>query len=252
MQTETKPEEPTISDDETKKVNTKARLVSQRIAYKTVLAATVIGILTISSLWMFVVRPVDNPVNASALADPDVLRAEDNKDKGFESEGFRELYGLIDSKLVSLSGRIERGFESQQTHSSEVKRGLKLVTQSLQSIDEAITELGESSQELGRRINQATSRLDAIAKDVHALKTVRRKSTTKHKPRPVKLPPFHIDAIDRWDDVTYVAVSQAGQVAFLRPGEQQSGWTVPRIDRLLGQVDLKGPAGQSHSVSVQR
>ena len=252
MQTETKPEEPTISDDETEQVNTKARLVSQRIAYKTVLVAIVIGILTISSLWIFVVQRVDHPISTTALTDPEVQRAEDKKNDVFESERFRELYGIINSKLVSLSGRIERGFEAQQTHSSEVKRNFTLVAQSLQNIDEGITDLGESNLEMGRRINQATSRLDLIAKDVRALKTVQRKSVTKHKPPLVKVPPFHIDAIDRWDDVTYVAVSQAGQVAFLRLGEQQSGWTVTRIDHHLGQVDLKGPDGHTHSVSVQR
>ena len=54
------------------------------------------------------------------------------------------------------------------------------------------------------------------------------------------------------DAKTEVVISKAGQVAFLKPGEQQSGWTVTRIDHLTGQIDLKGPAGQVHSVSVQR
>jgi hypothetical protein len=68
-----------------------------------------------------------------------------------------------------------------------------------------------------------------IVKDVRALKVVKRKPTAKHKPRPVKTPPFHIDAIDVWDDMTYVAVSQKGHVSFLKTGEQQSGWTVMHI-----------------------
>lgn len=252
MPTETMSEEPTTLGGKTKQVETKVYPLSHLMAYKTVLVAVVIGILTISSLWIFVVRQVDHPVNTAALTDPDVHKAKGNKDDVFESERFQELYGIINSKLVSLSGRIERGFEAQQTHSSEVKRNFTLVTQSLKSIDEAITDLGESSLELGQRIDKTTSQLETIAKDVRVLKTARQKSVSNRKTPPVKVPPFHIDAIDMWDDVTYVAVSQAGQVAFLRLGEQQSGWTVTRIDRLMGQVDLKGPAGHIHSVSVQR
>jgi type I site-specific restriction endonuclease len=217
-----------------------------------VLAAVVIGILTISSLWVFVIWQADNPVNNIVVTDSDIQVLEDTKAKGFETERFENKYGIIDRKLVSLAGKIDRGFESQQTHNSEVKRDLTVMTESLQSIREAIAALGESSQALGRHISKATSRLDALVKDVRALKTVKRKSESRHKHRPVKQPPFQIDAIDIWDDLTYVAVSQVGQVAFLKSGEQQSGWTVTRIDHLTGQIDLKGPAGQVHTVSVQR
>ena len=112
--------------------------------------------------------------------------------------------------------------------------------------------MGESNQELGRRIGDAVSRLDTLIKEVRALKAVKRKATNRLKPRSVQATPFQIDAIDVWDDVTFVAVSQAGRVAFLKTGEQQSGWTVIHIDRLKRQVDFKGPAGQAHSVSLQR
>jgi hypothetical protein len=252
MATETQTEETVILDDETNPEIVGAQPVSHRVAYKTVLAAVVIGILTISSLWVVVIQQADNPANATVVTDPDNQVHEDTAAKSFKIEPLEDQYGIIDRKLVSLTGRIDRGFESQQTHNSQVKRDLTVMTESLQSIREAIAALGDSSQALGRHISKATSRLDALVKDVRALKNVKRKSESRHKPRPVKQPPFQIDAIDIWDDLTYVAVSQVGQVAFLKPGEQQSGWTVTRIDQLTGQVDLKGPAGQVHSVSVQR
>ncbi|MCP4454353.1 MAG: hypothetical protein GY809_23080, partial [Planctomycetes bacterium] len=122
----------------------------------------------------------------------------------------------------------------------------------IQTIKTAIADLGKSNKELGRRISETTSQLDTLAKEVRALKVVKRKPTVKHKPRPVKTPPFHIDAIDVWDDVTYVSVSQSGRVAFLNVGEQQSGWTITRIDRLKGQVDFQEPGGQIHSISLPR
>ena len=126
------------------------------------------------------------------------------------------------------------------------------MAENIQTIKSAIADLGETNQALGRRISEATSRLDTLTKEVRAFKVVKRKPTAKHKPRPVQTPPFQLDAIDVWDDATYVAISQAGRVAFLKVGEQQSGWTVTHIDRLKGQVDFQGPAGQVHSVSLQR
>ncbi len=252
MATETQPDEPVISDDETNPEIVGAQPVSHRVAYKTVLVAVVIGILTINSLWVFVVRQADNPANATVVTDPDNQVHGEATAKSSRIEPLEDQYGTIDRKLVSLTGRIDRGFDSQQTHNSEMKRDHTVMTESLQSLREAIVALGESSQELSRRTSKTNSRLDALVKDVRVLKAVKRKSEARHKPRPVKQPPFQIDAIDIWDDLTYVAVSQVGQVAFMKPGEQQSGWTVTRIDHLTGQVDLKGPTGQVHSVSVQR
>ncbi len=252
MATETQPEDPVISDDETNPEIVGAQPVSRRVAYKTVLVAVVIGILTVSSLWVFVIRQADNPANATVLTDPDNKVHETTAARGSRIEPLEDQYGIIDRKLVSLTGRIDRGIESQKTHNSEVKRNLTVMTESLHSTKEVIAALGESSRELNRRTSKTNSRLDTLVKDVRTLKTVKRKSETRHKPRPIKHPPFQIDAIDIWDDLTYVAISQAGQVAFLKSGEQQSGWTVTHIDNLTGQIDLKGPVGQIHSVSVQR
>ena len=252
MTTETQPEHPVLSDDETNQEKVGARPTPHRVAYKTVLAAVVIGILTISALWVFVIRQEENPANATVVTEPGIQVHEDTAAKETDVARIKDEYGVIDRRLVSMSGRIDRGFESQQTHSSDVKRNLTAIAESLQTIKTAIADLEESNQELNRRISEATSRLDALVKNVRSLKVVKRKSVARHKPRPVKIPPFHIDAIDMWDDVTYVAVSQAGRVAFLKPGEQQSGWTVTHIDRIKGQVAFRGPAGQNYTATLRR
>jgi len=243
MTTDTQPEQPEEAG---------ARPASHRVAYKTVLATVVIGILTISVLWVFVIRQEENPANAAVISEPDIQVQEITEVKASKIKRFEDQYETINRRLVSLSGQIDRGFKSQQTHSADVKRNLTVMAESLQTIEVVIADLGESNQELNRRIGEATSQLESLVKNVRALKIVKRKSAAKHKPRPVKIPPFHIDAIDVWDDVTYVAVSQAGRAAFLKAGERQSGWAVTRIDRLKGQVDFQGPAGQVHSVSLQR
>ena len=225
---------------------------ARRMPYKTVLAAVVIGIIAISVLWLLVIRQEGNPAADPRATAPELQAQADTEVKGSKVTRSEDEYGAIDHRLVSMSGLIDRGFQAQQTDNSEVKRKLAVMAKGLKEIEVAISDLGESNKELGGRVSEATSKLETITKEVRALKVVKRKPTTKQKPRPAKTPPFHIDAIDVWDDVTYVSVSQAGRMTFLKEGEQQSGWTVTRIDRLKGLVDFQGPARQVHSVSLQR
>ena len=56
MKTETAPEHPIPSGEGTHPEDAIAQPTSRRVAYKTVLAAVVIGIITISALWLFVIR----------------------------------------------------------------------------------------------------------------------------------------------------------------------------------------------------
>ncbi|MEA3241817.1 MAG: hypothetical protein U9Q19_00085 [Pseudomonadota bacterium] len=252
MTTERQLEQSVPSEEEANPEDAGVQPIARRVAYKTVLAAVVIGIVTISALWLFVMRPEGSPVTETLVTAPDVQVHEDKLEKALPVAKTDPSVESMSRTLVSISGRIDRRFEAQQTHSVVVKRELSVMTESLQTIKAAIADLGESHKTLGRQISEGTSQLSTLVKAVRALKVVKRKPAASHKPRPVKTPPFHIDAIDVWDDVTYVAVSQAGRAAFLKLGEQQSGWTVSRIDRLKGQVDLKGPAGQVHSVSLQR
>lgn len=252
MTTETQPEQPILSDDETSQEKAGVRPSSRRVAYKTVLAAVVIGIFTISALWAFVIRQEENPADVTVTTESDTQVYVDAEAIGTVAARSKDKYDQIDRRLASLSGRIDRGFETQQNHSTDVKRGLTAMAESVQMIKTSVADLVEGNKELSQRISEAISQLDTLTRNVRSLKVVKRKPAVRHKPRPVKTPPFHIDAIDVWDDATYVAVSQAGRTAFLKPGEQQSGWTVTRIDRLKGQVDFQGPARQAHTVSLQR
>ncbi len=252
MTTETQKEKTNHSDSVANPKKGSAQSVSRRVAYKTVLTAIVIGALTISVLWVFVSRHEGILENTAVITDPDTPEQAETAAKGTEVAPVENDVGMIDHRLKSLSGRIERGFSLQQTHHSDMKRSLVAMSENLQSIKKAVANLGQSNQALSQSISQATSRLETLIKNVRALKAAKRKPVVKHKSRPARIPPFHTDAIDVWDDTTYVAISQSGHVAFLKVGEQQSGWTVTRIDHIKGQVDFQGPARQVHSISLQR
>ncbi len=252
MTTETQSEHAALSDDEIIPEKIGAKPASHRLSYKTVLAAVVIGILTISVLWMLVIRQEENRANKSVVTGTDIQEHENTEAKGSEVAHIKDEHEEIDRRLASMSGQIDRGFGTQQTYSTDVKRNLAVVAENLQTVNVAVADLSQSNKELSQRIRETSSRLDLLVKGVRSLKVIKRKASAKRKPRPVKVPPFHIDAIDMWDDIIYVAVSQMGRAAFLKAGEQRAGWTVIRIDRLKGQVDLTGPAGQAHSVLLQR
>ena len=252
MKTETQPEQPVPSGEEAKSEAVVAQPTTPRLVYKTVLSALVIGIITISALWMFVSRQEGRPEFEAPLTESDALTHEDMATKDLPAAPTDPAMASIALKLSLMFERIESGFETQQTHSALMKHELSVMTETIQTIMAAVADLGESNKQLGQRISGAISRLDSIARDVRARKVVKRKPAIKHKPRPAKTPPFHIDAIDVWDDVTYVAVSQSARVAFLKVGEQQSGWTVTHIDRSKGRIDFQGPAGQVYSTTVGR
>ena len=241
MKTEKQLEQPIPSDEAVNPEEAVAQPTSRRVGYKTVLSAVVIGVLTITALWLFVIRQA-----------PDVQAHRDTVATALPATKTDPAVVSIDRKITSITSQIDRSFEVQQIHSTVVKQELTAMTNKLQAIKAAIADLGEAHEELGRKISTGLSQLDALTKDVRALKVVKRKPVARRKARPIKTPPFHIDAIDVWDDVTYVAVSQAGRRAFLKTGEHQSGWKVTHINRLKGQVGFKGPAGQVHSVSLQR
>jgi len=252
MTTDRQPEQAIPSDDTAKPEEVEVQPASRRLAYKSVLAAVVVGIITISGLWLFVIPQEGNSSNAVLVPEPGIQMHEATEAIAAEVAWTEDKYAQIDRRLASMSGRIDRGIEAQQIHNTDVKESLAAMVESTRTVGVAVTDLAENNKERSRRLDQAISRLDIFIKDVRKRKVVQRKLTAKPKSRPAKRPPFRIDAIDVWDDVTYVAVSQAGRVAFLQAGEQQAGWTVTHIDRLKGRVDLQGPAGQDHATSLQR
>jgi len=252
MTTEQQPEQVIPPEDVTKLDQAEGQPKPRRVAYKSVLTAVVIGVIAICGLSFLIAKQRVNPVDdiqmqesetptqaVSTIPSPEVGLTEDKVEQ-------------IDRRLTSLSGRIDRGFETQLAHSADVKQSLASVAESVRAINVAVADLTESNRALGQRIDASISRLNTLIKETRKRKVAQRKPVARPKPRPAKTPPFHVDAIDVWDDVTYVAISQAGRVTFLKQGEQQSGWTVARIDRLKGRVEFKGPVGQNHSVSLQR
>ena len=120
------------------------------------------------------------------------------------------------------------------------------------AIHESVAVLRKGNEDLKQRIDAAQSRLQAIAKDVRGLKITANKQVAKKQKSAAAKPPFHIDAIDLWDEAVYVAISQDSRVTFLREGEQRSGWHVTHIDRAKGQVAFRGPAGQDYTASLRR
>ena len=252
MKSERQPDQSVSSDEEVNPKDAGIKPAARRIAYKTVLAAVVIGILAISVLWFFVIPQEGNQANATLATDPDIRIHETTLSNGLQVAGIEDHIGKIDRSMASISDRIGQGFESQKNDSTNVKNKLSDMTQDIQAIKVTITDQRETNQELGRQINEVITRLDTLINETRTPKTVKRKTVARHKPRPVKTPPFQLDAIDLWDDVTYVATSQAGRVAFLKTGEQQSGWKFTHIDRLKRQVNLQDPTGQVHSVTLPR
>ena len=252
MTTEPRPEQAIPSEDATLSEDAEVPPTSRRVAYKSVLVAAVVGIITVSGLSFFVERQQRDSSLTVEVPDVSLPTQEATTTTGTEVAQVEDAYKRLDRRLTSLSNRIDRGFEAQQAHSQAVGQSFTTLTERVRAVNVAVAKLSESNQVLAKRINEAISRLDTLIKVVRKRKVVQHKPPAKPTPRPAKTPPFRIDAIDIWDDMTYVAISQAGRVAFLKAGERQSGWTVTRIDRLKGRVDLTGPAGQVHSVSLPR
>jgi hypothetical protein len=201
---------------------------------------------------MFVIPREGSKANTSLVPETDKRVHEATLSNELQVAGIEDHIRKIDRSMASISDRIGRGFESQQNDSAVVKSQLSDMTQVIQAIKATIADQTETNRELGEQINEAISRLDTLINETRALKTVKRKPSARQKTRPAKTPPFQLESIDLWDDLTYVATSQAGRVAFLKTGEQQSGWTVTRIDHLNGEVNLQGPAGQVHSITLPR
>jgi len=159
---------------------------------------------------------------------------------------------LLHLKLDSCIGRVDQKFDALQVGQSLITKELPTMGEGVRAIQDAIADLRLGNEMLSQRITEIQVKLKTIAKDVRGLKTPKKRITAKKRKPVIKTPPFQIDAIDLWNDVIYVAVSHKGRAAFLKEGEQQSGWLVTQIDRLKGEVGFRGPAGQIHSVIVQR
>jgi len=252
MTTEQQPEQINPSKEDAMLDKAEGQPRSRRLAYKSVLTAVVVGIVVISALSLSKIQRQEKPLDELQIQNSNTQTREVIKTPEPEIDPAEGKVEQIDRRLRSLSGRIDRGFEAQVAHSTDVKQSLASMAEGVLAIKVAVADLAESNHALRQRIDDSIARLNTLIKETQKRKVAQKKPAARPKPPPAKAPPFHVDAIDVWDDMTYVAISQAGRVAFLKSGEQQSGWTVARIDRLKGRVEFKGPHGQNHSVSLQR
>jgi len=244
------------------------RLISHNSLRKTVLIAAVIGAVTIGVLLTIMfgyslgTDKSDNQagLSESLLADavtgipgPAGLMIEPGIEPIIQKTPQAEQpQDLLHLKLDSCIGRVDQGFDALKTGQLVMKKELPAMGEGIRVIQDAIADLRLGNEMLSQRITEIQTKLKTIAKDVRGLKTPKKRITTKKRKSVIKRPPFQIDAIDLWNDVIYVAVSHNGRAAFLKEGEQQSGWLVTQIDRLKGEVGFRGPVGQIHSVIVQR
>ncbi|MEW7982095.1 MAG: hypothetical protein G8D58_00795 [gamma proteobacterium symbiont of Phacoides pectinatus] len=252
MTTEQQPEQINLSEKESKQDKAERQPRARRLAYKSVLTAVVVGIVVISALSLCKIQRQERPLDELQIQDSNTPTREVINTPELEVDADEDKVEQIDQRLTSLSGRIDRGFEAQVAHSADVKKSLASVAEGVRAIKVAVADLTESNHALRQRIDESIARLNTLIKETQKRKAAQQKPAARPKHSPAKTPPFHVDAIDVWDDMTYVAISQAGRVAFLKSGEQQSGWTVARIDRFKGRVEFKGPHGQNHSISLQR
>lgn len=230
----------------------------QRSSRKTLLVAVLVSVITIGAL-MTLRGQVDALHNGAATPEHAVptLPESVTNPRGVDSVDDNSPLTSVASETIvraieGLTDRINQWFESVRTEQSSAKRELSGLVASMSTIHESITELRKGNDELKQRITDAQTQLQAIADDVRDLKIARNKKVAAQQKQAARVPPFLIDAIDLWDDAVYVAVSQNGQVAFLREAEQQSGWHVTHIDRLKSQVAFRGPEGQDYSTSIRR
>lgn len=245
------------SEQDTARVEGAEQRKPKRSSRKTLLIALV-SVITIGALVMLrgQIDALDSGTATTEHAAPTIPESMTNP-RGVDSVDDNSPLASVASEAIvraieGLSDRINQWFESLQTEQSSAKRELSGLATSMSAIHESITELRKGNDELKQRITDAQSQLQAIAEDVRDLKIAGNKKVAAQQKQAASVPPFLIDAIDLWDDAVYAAVSQNGQVAFLREGEQQSGWQVTHIDRLKSQVAFRGPEGQDYSTSIRR
>ena len=252
MRTETRAVQPDPSDEVSILADAESQPTTRRIPYKSVLTALVIGVITVGAQGLLVVGEETVPTNENSKPLPgNAVEPEAMPGELAHVQTDQDI-ASIDQRLALLSDQIDRRFETLQAIVVEGRRTLSVLAEQIQTMGVTIADLGKNNQNLSQRLSEATSRLDTLAKSVQALTVAKRKPIARKQPASATQPPFQIDAIDQWDDQTYVVVSQAGQVAFLKAGEQQSGWTLTHIDRLTGQVTFTGPAGTAYLVSIAR
>ncbi len=246
------------SEQDTARVEGAEQSKPKRSSRKTLLIAALVSVITIGAVMMLrgQIDALDSGTATTDHAAPTIPERATNP-RGVDSVDDNSPLASVASETImraidGVSDRINQWFESLRTEQSRANRELSGLAASMSAIHESITELRKGNDELKQRITDAQTQLQVIAQDVRGLKIVGTKKAVAQQKQATSVPPFLIDAVDLWDDAVYVAISQNGQVAFLREGEQQSGWQVTHIDRLKSQVTFRGPEGQDYSTSIRR
>jgi hypothetical protein len=252
MNTETQAVQSDPSDEVFPPTDAGLQPTARRLPYKSVLAVLVIGVITVGSQGLLVVGEEEAPANETLEPFPGTQVEPEAMSGEMAHVHTDQDIASIDQTLASLSDQIDRRFETLQAIVVEGRRTLSVLAEQIQTMGVTIADLGKNNQNLSQRMSETTQRLDTLAKSVQTLTVAKRTPIARKQSASATQPPFQIDAIDQWDDQTYVVVSQAGRVAFLKAGEQQSGWTLTHIDHQTGQVEFTGPAGTAYSVSVAR
>ena len=250
MKNDTEHEQPISSNKKAGQKSVIENILNRPAAYKVVLSSVVIGIIVISVFWL-AVTPKENKADRTSLILPTDIKVNDEHETR-RLEASTKKHEAIKDLLESISNRIDERASVQIKDSVSINEEFLALTESIKQINEMISELGVDHKDLSSMSSESTSRLSTVAEDIQVLKATKRKSATRKKPHSVKKLPFIIDAIDVWDNVGYVAISQSGHTSFLKVGEQQSGWTLVGIDHLKGQVSFQGAAGNVYSTSIKR
>lgn len=262
MENETQVEQPEDRERNAGYEKNKVQPKSARSSKKTILIAVLVSVITIAAL-VTLRGQVDSLRNDATAVEHSVAAIDkttvsgtgadiDGMFTGKDPQQSGGTFEIIERSIENLSQKISQWFDFLRADHSSVNRELSGLASSMSAIHESIAELRKGNVELKQRIDAAQSQLQAIAKDVSGLKIATKKRVAKQRKHVAGKPPFQIDAIDLWDDAVYVAISQDGRVTFLREGEQRSGWNVTHIDRAIGQVAFRGPAGQDYSASLRR
>ena len=262
MQNKTQVEQPDNHEHNAAHQKNKVRPKPARSSKKTILVAVVISVITIGTL-AILRGQIDSPQEETAVVGQNVVALDNTMESGIGADidgmtlGKTQpqtsgTFDTIERSIANLSERIGQWFESLRTDHSSMNQELSGLANTVSAIHESIADLRKGNEDLKQRIDAAQSRLQVIAKDVRGLKVAANKQVAEKQKSAAEKPPFHIDAIDLWDDAVYVAISQNGRVSFLREGEQRSGWHVTHIDRTKWQVTFRGPAGPDYSASLRR
>jgi hypothetical protein len=225
---------------------------------RTLLMAVVIGVLTLGAL-VILPYPVGGQREASVIEQQAV--PDEGTPEGATLGGIRigkeppptdTTFATIEHGIEGLTNQIRQGFDSLMLERTGTTPELTSLADGIREIQASVAALRQGNEALEQRIADTQSRLQVIAKELQGLRIASKKRVSAQRKPVASVPPFQIEAVDRWDDADYVAVSQNRHIAFLREGEQRSGWQVVRIDRQKGRIAFRGPDGQDYSGSPER